>query len=273
MKFFKSKVFIVLATVTVIIVTLMILSAAFNMSSNPVSGAVGVVTAPLQRGVTGIGNGIGTFLSTAIEMGQYKHLYEDSQNKISELEDSVREIDSLRNENDRLRALLEFKQRETSRQMVAAQVAGKNPDNWYSEILLSKGTTSGINIDNVVVTDKGLVGCVTEVGPTWSKVTTVLDVSASVGCMLSRSGDTAMAEGDAELAQNGECSMNYISKDATVVVGDSVETSGIGSVYPAGIFIGKISGITPDLQGLYNKATIKTAVDFNALKEVMVIIG
>ncbi len=273
MKFFKSKLFIVAAIVTVIVVALMILSTAFNLKSNPVGGAVGTVVTPLQRGVMGIGNGIASFLDTVGEAGQYKRLYEESQAKITELEDGIREIDTLRNENDRLRALLEFEQREQARQMIAAQVSGKSPDNWYSELLLNKGTTSGINIDNVVVTDKGLVGCVTEVGPTWSKVQTVLDVSASVGCMVSRSGDTAMAEGDSELAPNEECSMNYISKDATVIVGDNVETSGIGSVYPAGIIIGKISGITPDLQGLYNKAIIKTSVDFNNLREVLVIIG
>ena len=273
MKIFKSKLFIVVATVTVIIVASMILSTALNIGSNPVSNATGVVTTPVQNGIMGIGSGISSFFSGIGKAGQYKGLYDESQKRIAELEKEIRELDTLRNENDRLRALLDFEDREKNKELVAAQVAAASPDNWYCEILLNKGTKSGIKTEDVVITDGGLVGYVSEVGATWSKVITVLDVNASIGCVVPRSGDIAMAEGDAELSQNEECGMNYISKDATVIVGDSVETSGIGSIYPSGILIGKISAITPELQGLYNKATIKTAVDFKNLREVMVIIG
>ncbi|MBO4896941.1 MAG: rod shape-determining protein MreC [Clostridia bacterium] len=273
MNFFKSKLFIVLAIVTVIIVAFMILSAAFGFGTGPVSNGLNIITTPVQNGIYGIGKGISSFFEGIGKSGQYKGLYDESQKRVTELEAEVREIDTLKNENDRLRALLDFEEREKDKKLVAAQVAASSPDNWYAEIQLNKGTNSGIRKDNVVYTDNGLVGYVTEVGPTWCKVLTVLDINASVGCVVPRSGDTAVAEGDAELAQNSECSMNYISKDATVIVGDSVETSGLGSIYPAGILIGKISSITPELQGLYNKATIKTSVDFKSLREVVVIVG
>lgn len=269
--FFRSKFFIVLMIITVLIAALMILSTAGGGVSGFASNILGAVTTPVERFFYNIGSSAGNIASDITEYRHYKEKYEQAEKTITGLEAEARELTALQNENERLRELLEFKQRQTGFKTVAAEVAAKNAGNWTSELMLDKGTSSGIKENDVVITDKGLVGFVSEAGSAWARVTTIIDSSASVSCMVERTDDRAVIEGDLELMASGLCRMSYIAKDASMIVGDNVETTGLGSIYPNGIMIGKITEITPDLQGLYNQAIVKSAVDFTKIREVLVI--
>ena len=73
------------------------------------------------------------------------------------------------------------------------------------------------------------------------------------------------------LADEGKCKLNYVTNDTSLVVGDTVETSGLGGIYPKGILIGTVSEIKSDALGYSQYAIIDTAVDFERIREVMVI--
>lgn len=270
-KFFKSKLFITLIILTIVAGILMALSTVGANSTNPILNAVGTITSPISNFFTFTGNKIGGFVGDVFRFGEYKAGYLSAEETIKKLEGENRELLNLRQENERLRKLLELKNSSVSGTKVAASVVSVNPSNWFEDVIINKGKASGISIGDTVISGEGLVGHIGEVGENWSKVITILDGTSSAGCRVPRSGDVAVCEGDAVLADSGECAMNYVSKDATVAVGDSVETSDISSIYPAGILIGKVSAVMPDGQGFYNKATIKTAVDFRKLCEVIVI--
>ena len=270
-KFFKSKLFITLIILTIVAGILMALSTVGANSTNPILNAVGTITSPISNFFTFTGNKIGGFVGDVFRFGEYKAGYLSAEETIKKLEGENRELLNLRQENERLRKLLELKNSSVSGTKVAASVVSVNPSNWFEDLIINKGKSSGISIGDTVISGEGLVGHIGEVGENWSKVITILDGTSSAGCRVPRSGDVAVCEGDAVLADTGECAMNYVSKDATVAVGDSVETSDISSIYPAGILIGKVSAVMPDGQGFYNKATIKTAVDFRKLCEVIVI--
>ncbi len=270
-KFFKSKLFITLIVLTIVAGILMALSTVGANSTNPLLNAVGTITSPISNFFTFTGNKIGGFVGDIFRFGEYKAGYLSAEETIKKLEGENRELLNLRQENERLRKLLELKNSKVSGTKIAASVVSVNPSNWFEDVIINKGKSSGISIGDTVISGEGLVGHIGEVGENWSKVITILDGTSSAGCRVPRSGDVAVCEGDAVLADTGECAMNYVSKDATVAVGDSVETSDISSIYPAGILIGKVSAVMPDGQGFYNKATIKTAVDFRKLCEVIVI--
>jgi len=272
-KFFKSKLFIAIIIITVTAGILMAVSTMGAIGTNPITNAIGVVTTPVSRFFTYIGNGIGGFFSDIANFGEYKNGYEKIVADNKALEEKTREYDNLKSENERLKKLLDLKNGETPGSKIAAAVVSVNPTNWYEDVTINKGSADGITIGSTVISTDGLVGHIGEVGVNWSKVITILDTSSSVGCIVPRNGDVAVCEGDEILADSGECAMNYITKDATLAVGDSVETSAISSIYPSGILIGKVSAVMPDSQGFYNKATVKTAVDFRKLREVIVIVG
>ena len=120
-----------------------------------------------------------------------------------------------------------------------------------------------------VIATEGLVGYVMSATDTTSKVQTIVDSSSNTSSILSSSRDSVVCKGI--LGENRSLKAHYIPTDATIAQGDTVETSGLGGIYPKGIYIGKISKVvnTTNLNDRY--ALVETAVDFNKLETVLVI--
>ena len=269
--FFKSKFFIGLVIVTVIVLAISIISTVGGDRVPFINNAVGVVVTPVQRFFYNIGSATGNFFGRFKSMDEYRAENEELKNRVRELEKETTELYEMKNQNERLRALLNLKEEKTEFNMVAAEVSARDTEVWYNTFKINRGTSSGIAKNDAVITDDGLVGYIYEVGTTWATVVSIIDSKTSVGGVIERTGDRAIVEGDLQLMESGKCKMSYISKGANIAVGDYVETSGLGGIYPEGIIIGKISGFISDEQGLYHNAEIETAVDFERIDEVMVI--
>lgn len=269
--FFKSKFFIILAIVTVLILILMAVSTISGDKAGPAGDIVGTVMSPVQRVFRSVGEATGNFFGQFKSNAHYREENEKLSARVTELEEETRELHALRNENDRLRGLLSLQEANPNQKMVGARVVAKDPGAWYSAFKIDKGTTSGIQKNDAVVTADGLVGYVYEVGTTWSSVISVIDSKSAAGCVIERTGDTAVVEGSVELMNEGLCHLSYLSREAEVAEGDFVETSGLGGIYPEGLLIGKIKSLAVDSQGLYYEAIIEPAVDFERISEVMVI--
>ena len=164
--------------------------------------------------------------------------------------------------------MLELKKNDAEGNYTAANVIGRDSDDVYYTLTIDKGSRDGIKKDASVIVPEGLVGAVCEVGKNFSKVRTLLDAESSVSVICPRSGDMAIVDGAS--GQNGLCSMNYIDKDAKIVVGDSVETSGTGGVFPRGILVGKVTAIKNDDRGLTMTAIVETGANPRKIKEVLV---
>ena len=120
-----------------------------------------------------------------------------------------------------------------------------------------------------VIADEGLVGSVISVTDSTAKVRTIIDTSSSVSCLMSTSNDSIVCKGTLE--SNSELRAMYIATDANLVQGDSVETSGLGGIYPKGIHVGTVKEIVSTKNITDRYAMIETAVDFDKLNTVLVI--
>lgn len=120
-----------------------------------------------------------------------------------------------------------------------------------------------------VISSDGLVGYVISVTDTSSKVQTIIDSSSKTSSILSSTRDSVICKGILE--ENNTIKAVYVPIEASVAQGDTVETSGLGGIYPKGIYIGKVSKVinTTNLNDRY--ALIETAVNFNKLETVLVI--
>ena len=127
---------------------------------------------------------------------------------------------------------------------VAARIISKDPGNWYDTFMINKGSNDGIHIDNNVIAGKGLVGIVTEVGPSWATVRSIIDDSSNVSAMAVSTSDNCVVR---------------------------IVTSNISEKYVEGLFIGYVSEIQQDPNNLTKTGTIVTPVDFGHLKDVFVI--
>ena len=214
--------------------------------------------------------------------GDVKNSLRDKQDVLQENEELKNQINSLTEQNNiliqdqteltRLKELYNLDQEYTDYPKVAARIISKDPGNWYDTFMINKGTNDGIHVDNNVIAGKGLVGIVTEVGPSWAAVRSIIDDSSNVSAMAVSTSDNCVVTGDLELIDEGKLSFEQLyDQDNKVTVGERIVTSNISEKYVEGLFIGYVSEIQQDPNNLTKTGTIVTPVDFGHLKDVFVI--
>lgn len=269
--FFRKRGVIVALVVTAAVIILA--AIAHFGGSNPVSTVLRTVFSPFQNGMAYIVNKVDGTVDFIIEMKSYKEENERLVAEINELKKQNRDITNYHEENERLKELLEMQTSLDAYSTVAASVIAYSSNNSYDTIQISKGTLAGVKEGNAVITPDGVVGKVIEAGPTWSVVSTILNPDNALGVKVSRTGDVAVVEGDSELYSQNYCKMSFIDKGSNLIVGDILETSGSGGIYPAGLSVGAIRDVNSDSMGNLNYATVEPLVDFDKLYEVLVING
>lgn len=268
MKKLGKKHIIIFACITVLI--LAISAVSFKTGNNAVSNVIGTVISPVQSGTAAVVRGTKNFVVNIFSSGKNARENEKLKAEIASLNDQLRMVEGYKTENEKLRSMLQLAESRSDFESTAANVIGRNIDELHSTITIDKGTRHNIKKNAVVYTAEGLVGRVSEVGYNYSKVQTIFDAESAVSAICLRSGDMGIVEGSSLLA-GGICTMNYIDKSAKTVVGDMVETSAAGGIFPQGILIGKITQIKEDNRALTLSAVVETSVNPNNLDKVLVI--
>ncbi len=268
---FNKRKIVILAIITVILLLMTAFMRADRTEMSFLESGLNTVIAPFQKIISAADGGVRSFFGYFGNVKKLRQTNEDLRNQIAELENENRTLTGYKTENQRLNGLLELKDTYKEFKTVGCRVIAKDSGNWFCTFTIDKGTENGIKVNQNVITNGGLVGKVYAVGNGWAKVTSIIDESSSLGCIISRTGDIAVIEGDLELSDKGLCKLSYMSSGSDAAVGDAVETSGLGGIYKKGILIGKIKQIHTDTQGLTQYAVIEPAVDFSKITEVLVI--
>ncbi len=248
--------------------------AARGRFQAPVSSqAVSLVLSPFQQATAWVANEIHYATSAVWEVAT---LYEQNKmlrNEVEQLRGINLQANEALAENERLRKMIGYQQAARQFDLVAARVIGRESDTWSRMIVIDRGTMNGIANDMPVVTPQGLVGRVVEAGLNSSKVQLILDPRSSVGTIVQRAQSrvTGIVQGDMDNPTMPQ--MVNIPKNADVVEGDVIVTSGFGGVYPKGIIVGLVSSLKNDDGGLLKIGVLEAAVDFQKLEDVMVIIA
>ena len=238
----------------------------------PVSSRVAsVLLFPFQGGVSFAVSEITDATTFVTDLATAYEQNEALKKEVEELRKENLEASEYAAENERLRALLGYKQSKTQFDLVPARVIGRENATWTSMIVIDKGNTDGVKDLMPVVTNQGLVGHVVEAGPISSKVQLILDPRSSVGAIVQRPESRVMGIVEGDIANAQMPKMVNIPMVADVVEGDMIITSGFGGVYPKGIIVGKVTELKNAPGGLLKYAVIDTSVDFQRLEEVAVI--
>lgn len=269
--FFKNKAVVCLVVITACV----ILIAGFVSFSgdNPVSSAIKTVFSPVQSLVSKAANAIDDTRTFIWEMKGYKEENERLITQLNEAKKDQRSVAEYREENERLKGLLELQEDIDAYATVAARVISYEPNNWYDTLVLNRGTNQGLQKGNAVITANGVVGKVVAVGANWAQVSSIINVENAVGVRLSRTGDIAVAEGNADLVKQGFCKMSFIDQKSDLIIGDVLETSDSSGIYPPGLTVGTVRELSTDASGNLQAAVIEPAVSFSNLYEVLVVTG
>ena len=191
----------------------------------------------------------------------------DLKKEIDILRQEIINSEEISQENKRLKKLLSFKYK-TSFVTVVARVIARDSSNWVSAVVIDKGKKDKIQADMPVITESGLVGKVSEVGVSTSKIILISDPNLNIPSLIQRSREEGIISGTIL----GACKMRYISLDSDVKIGDKVITSGLGNVFPKGVLIGELSEIKDDPSGLMKLCLVDPSVNLLKIEEVLVII-
>ncbi len=183
----------------------------------------------------------------------------------------LRKVRVLEDENTKLRGVLSLKSERWPRS-VAAHVVGRDPQRWFQDIVLDKGSNDGLSVDDPVLAlsdgREALIGRITEVSPRVAKVMLVQDpLSAVAAEVAGLSGDDGVVEG----TNSHELLLKYLDRSSQVKIGDLVSASGLGKIFPAGVPLGWVQSIDPDPSKLFLQARLRPAAKSNALRTVLVI--
>lgn len=267
--YLSRKVKIVLVVAVLLAVGLAALSNLTQLSI-PEMFVKGVLT-PIRAGAAAL-------MEQAEQMYSYLFHYETMaaenealKERIAELEDNARQADSLMRENERLRALLALKETREDFELVDAYVIGKSSLDWSNTLTIDRGTNVGIEVGMCAITaNSEVVGLVTEVGPNYAVIKTILDSSLEVSAIISTSGYTGMVSGAFSSGNEGMLQMDYLASSSILRNNDQVVTAG-STVYPRDLILGHVVDADFDETGVAKYAILEPAAEFSNLEQVFII--
>ena len=265
-----SKKLLVIVATTILILTI---SLTVQPKENPnfFEKCINTVFLPIQQVIKWPFNKMENSIDFFVNM---KNLAEENErlNKENiELKERVRQLEIDGIENSQLRNMLNLTKKYETSNAIVAEVISMDSSIWFDVFTINKGEKDGIKNNMTVLTPQGLVGKVTQTFSTTAQVTSILDVNNAVSARLTKTGDLITTKGDMNLVDKRLLKLKYVTSDVNLAEGDVVETSGMGGIYPKGIFIGTISKVEQDSKTMKTYAVLEPGVDFNKISEVLVI--
>jgi rod shape-determining protein MreC len=174
-----------------------------------------------------------------------------------------------REENTRLRRLLGLRDR-LPLATVAGEVIGREAGGWVRSLTVNRGRSDGIAQQTPVIMPDGLVGRVFQVHRGAALIQLLNDPASTVGAVVQRTRTAGLVEGDA----GGAVRFKFMARDgASVAPGDLVVTSGLGTLFPKGLPVGRVVKIEDKGSALFHFAVLAPAVDFSRVEEVLLVTG
>lgn len=250
---------------------LIIVSFISEPFGNTIKNSAAQIVVPVQKGMNHVGLWLADKSDTIKEYAKLQDENKELKQKLADIQSQNSILIQQQSELEKLRELYQLDDIYSDYPKVAARVISMQPDNWFSEFTIDKGSEDGIEVDMNVLADAGLVGRVTYVGKNYSKVTTIINDSSNVSAKSASTSDNCIVSGDLELMNEGYIRVSGISKDAGIKDGDMLLTSYISDKYLPGILIGYITNITDDSNKLTKSGYLMPVVDFSQIEEVLVI--
>jgi len=251
----------------VILGHILLISAQVNSRTGvPVLEAVTFgIFSEVQRGVSTGVNSVRHVWGTYVGLRQTKTENEDLKRQLAEAQVALQAQRALADRARGLEKLLELKDRVTL-QTTAAEIIGAAATPDFRTVTIDKGTSDGLRPDMPIISPAGVVGRIVIPSARSAKIQLLVDRNAAAGALIERSRAQGVVIGVGE----DRLRLENVSEAADIVVGDTIVTSGIEGIYPKGFVIGRVDAVEKNGPA-YKRITVKPAVDFSALEEVLVV--
>ena len=266
---FNTKLRIILVIAVLVTAGLSVLAGLTNQSL-PDMVIQGLIT-PFRSAATSFTNTVERYYSYMFKYEALQAENEKHKSDLAKIEDTARQADATTRENERLRKLNNLLTSHESYVTVDAYIIGWSSTDFTNVLTINRGTNSGIDVNMCAVTENGeVVGLVTQVGPNYAQVKTVLDSTLEISSTISDSGYNGMVSGGYLKGNEKLMRMNYLPSAAVIRNNQQVVTSG-STVYPRGLIVGSIVDAGFETTGVAKYALLQAAADIDSLEQVFVI--
>ena len=227
----------------------------------------GILKSPIQKVLSSAVNWFDSMYGYLYEYDSLMAENESLRSQLADAQKSARDGIEASEENSRLRKLLELREKHTDYVMESCKVVL-----WSSSFTISKGSSSGIEMGDPVITEYGaVVGQISELGTNWATVSTLIDVDMSVGAFVGATGNSGMVVGEYAFMRDKTAKLTYLADGAQIFVGDDVLTSGSGGAFPAGLMIGTLTAVQTEAGGQIEYGIVEPQANLDSLVQVFVI--
>jgi rod shape-determining protein MreC len=258
---------ILLASASLLVCSLLLVSVSVRAGHrDPVGRLLLDALAPFQVVFSWIGRGTGRLWSGYVAVVDARHEADELRARVAVLEGQLARLSEAERENQRLGALLHFRE-QLPATAYGARVIARDPGPLSTTMTIDRGSRDGVAHGMAVVAPEGVVGRVVEVSYTVSRVALLTDHNSGIDAIVDRTRARGVLQGGSD----GNCYMNYLNRDADVKVGDRVLTSGLDNVFPKGMPIGEVVDVGRKHRGLLQSATVLPSVALDRVEEVMLV--
>lgn len=266
---FNTKLRIILVIAVLVTAGLSVLAGLTNQSL-PDMVIQGLIT-PFRSAATSFTNTVERYYSYMFKYEALQAENEKLKSVLAQMEDTARQADATTRENERLRKLNNLLTSHESYVTVDAYIIGWSSTDFTNVLTINRGTNSGIDVNMCAVTENGeVVGLVTQVGPNYAQVKTVLDSTLEISSTISDSGYNGMVSGGYLKGNEKLLRMNYLPSAAIIRNNQQVVTSG-STVYPRGLIVGSVVDAGFETTGVAKYALLQAAADIDSLEQVFII--
>ena len=247
---------------------ILLISAQVNSRTGvPVLEAVTFgIFAEVQRGMSSGIMGVRRVWNGYVGLRGLKSENDSLKRQLADAQVALQAQRALADRSRGLEQLLEMRDRSDLR-MAAAEIIGAAATPDFRTLTIDKGTRDGLRPDMAVIAPAGVVGRIVMPSARAAKVQLLIDRNAAAGAIIERSRAQGVVVGSGE----DRLRMENVSEASDIVVGDIVVTSGIEGIYPKGFIIGRVDTVEKNGPS-YRTITVKPAVDFASLEEVLVVV-
>ncbi len=261
----------ILMFLTIILVLLIFLSYKFQGFFAPIKTGVSSMFVPMQKGITVISDYIKEIEESFQDVEELQEDYDALLAEYEKLKSQYNEIITDSYELENLRVLFQLSETYSQYETTGAKIIASDTTGYNSVFTIDKGADYGFKENMNVIAGNGLVGIITEVGPNYSVVRTIVDDNSNVSSTILKSQDSCIVEGNLKLLSEGYIQITEIPLGSEVKNNYQVVTSSLSSKYLPDILIGYVSNVTVSSDGLSKEAYLTPAVDFSRLETVLVI--
>lgn len=272
MKFFKNKLAVTIIVLSVAFLGLIIKSSQ-NIEKDSITSGIGSAINPLQKSIYSITDGIKGALDFFLNFSEVKEENVSLTKENIELKNKLLEYETLKEENDRLKEVLNYKESKSDYNYIGCEIIGYSGESFLKGYIINRGENDGLQKDMVVISNKGLVGKITSTGSNWSIVESILSENIAVSVMVNSSRENiGILRGYLSGSNKSITEISNIPMDSKIKEGDTIVTSGLGEVYPKEIRIGEVVKIETDEIKVTKTAIVKPYVDFEKLEDLFIVV-